>query len=66
LLSSAHAPPSTDNGDADTDDLSGLSFRANTSRSMPCPLFDSLEERLCGKFARDLVEPLGVLDGDVC
>jgi hypothetical protein len=33
--------------DTDTDDLSGLSFNASLLRSMPPPLFGSLDDRLC-------------------
>jgi hypothetical protein len=55
-------------GDADTDagDFSGLSFKASLLRSMPPPLFDSLDDRLCGDLAGDLREPLGVCPITTC
>jgi hypothetical protein len=55
-------------GDADTDadDLSGLSFKAGLLRSMPPPLFGSLDDRLCGDLAGDRREPLGVCPITTC
>jgi hypothetical protein len=55
-------------GDADTnaDDLSGLSFKASLLRSMPPPLFGSLDDRLCGDLAGDRREPLGVCPITTC
>jgi hypothetical protein len=55
-------------GDADTDaaNLSGLSFKASLLRSMPPPLFGSLDDRLCGNLAGDRREPLGVCPITTC
>jgi hypothetical protein len=45
--------------DTDADDLSSLSFNASLLRSMPPPLFGSLDDRLCGDLAGNRKEPLG-------
>jgi hypothetical protein len=50
----------------DADNFSGLSFKASLLRSMPPPLFGSLDDRLFGDLAGDYREPLGVCPITTC
>jgi hypothetical protein len=55
-------------GDADTDadNLFGLLFKASLLRSIPPPLFGSLDDRLCGDLASDHKKPLGMYPITTC
>jgi hypothetical protein len=63
-------PRATDDegGDVDTDagDPFGLSFKASLLRSMPPPLFGSLDDRSCEDLAGDRREPFGVSPITTC
>jgi hypothetical protein len=50
----------------DAGDLYGLSYKASLLRSMTPALFGSLDDRLCGDFAGDRREPLGVCPITTC
>jgi hypothetical protein len=49
-------------GDADTNVHPGLSFKAGLLRSVPLPLFGSLDDRLRGDLAEERWLPLNVTD----